>query len=1255
MKQAKRPLPIDKNELLDYFQGSTFDRGEKYFAENRVDFENIDYTLPDLSGYVYGSRKRPYITRVRFISKKKVWSINTCTCTCPVYFDCKHAVALLLAAGKLYGFAGEDESLFALYKDDKAISMKTAKWLQQLDVAISATRAKESAPREIQQPSGIIYILQPIARNPNRELAPGVYYRTRGNKSSLKEITTEHILNSRESTTKDLLIAQLLQTYFEHRAYAFLYENEEDDNSILETGLCAMLSTGRCFSTEQSLTPLQLGPTLQANLKWEPTPTGRLAPALGCDDSASKTYTFPLPWYINEQTGLSGPLRLTIPQKIVDVFLSAPHVEHSETEAIKTYIEKFAPEQPTLLPAADWQREIVEKDPEKKIKLLSKTVTYSDDALKHRGYTFGHPAPFVCVSFDYGIENIDLDSNKKEITITEGNTIKTIVRNLDLERKHVRELQAHSLEALPNWFSPRNKIPFMPTRDTHEKTVSIQSWFRFLNIELPELQKKGWEVEIDPSFTIQSVEAAEHWSSKLEGDGSGWWFELDLGIEVDGVSMPLLPILVQALKRAPFIFGPEDLESLNVDGKFYAPLDDGRHVALPFERVRDLLSIILDIYDRDAENDQVLINVVQAAELSAASINLNLDAYGNLKNLADRIKNFKGIVPIDAPDGFHATLREYQKEGLGWLNFLRELETGGILADDMGLGKTIQTLCQLLIEKREGRLAYPALIVCPTSVLPNWLNEAKKFTPDLKVLALHGSNRQINFDAIYEHDIVVTTYPLIHRDSAYLAQRFWHVVVLDEAQFIRNPDTLSAQAAFSLNANYRICLTGTPVENHLGDLWSQFHFLMPGYLGDQKHFQKYFRQPIEKSKNSQRLRSLSQRIRPFMLRRTKSEVAHELPEKTVIEENVQLQGAQRDLYETVRVTMQKRVKEEIALKGFKRSQIVILEALLRLRQACCDPRLLGSKFSHKAKESAKLSRLMEMVRELVEENRKMLIFSQFTSMLDLIADELNRNKIEYVEIRGDTKDRATPVEKFQNGNVPVFLLSLKAGGTGLNLTAADTVIHFDPWWNPAVENQATDRAHRIGQKKPVFVYKLIAEGTIEKKMLALQERKRALAEGIFDEASAGSINISEEELDNLFRPMNEEEEDDDNDDLDDRQNVRETDAKYKSSKDKLLELQIPMTTDDDSDIDTSESQRNKKASDFNRKKSDKKVDSGKERNIPKTQAHSAKKISESGAEKKDNALNEQKKGDKLDPFIEALLKQGFTIEDIKSGNFLKKT
>jgi SNF2 family DNA or RNA helicase len=403
--------------------------------------------------------------------------------------------------------------------------------------------------------------------------------------------------------------------------------------------------------------------------------------------------------------------------------------------------------------------------------------------------------------------------------------------------------------------------------------------------------------------------------------------------------------------------------------------------------------------------------------------------------------------------------------------------------------------------------------------MSNWKNEAARFTPDLNVLILQGPDRKQYFSEIENYDIILTTYPLMNRDKALYEKLEFHYLILDEAQAIKNAKTKTTQLIYAIKARHRLCVTGTPMENHLGEIWSMYHFLMPGYLGTQQKFNSLFRKPIEQHADDTRGQVLRARIEPFLLRRTKDVVADELPEKTEMIRTVTLSGKQRDLYETVRVAMDKKVRDEIKKKGLARSHIMILDALLKLRQVCCDPQLVKLEKARNVKESAKLDLLMTMIPEMVEEGRKILLFSQFTSMLSIIEKNLKKSKIKYTKLTGQTRKRAEAIEAFQEGDAKVFLISLKAGGVGLNLTAADVVIHYDPWWNPAVERQATDRAHRIGQDKPVFVYKLITEETVEEKIIKMQEKKQALADALYAKKGKAEASFDQSDLMDLLKPL----------------------------------------------------------------------------------------------------------------------------------------
>ena len=450
------------------------------------------------------------------------------------------------------------------------------------------------------------------------------------------------------------------------------------------------------------------------------------------------------------------------------------------------------------------------------------------------------------------------------------------------------------------------------------------------------------------------------------------------------------------------------------------------------------------------------------------------------------VDDFDGIPDAPLPDDFLGELRSYQQTGINWLTFLRKAEMGGVLADDMGLGKTIQALC-MIREK--------TLVVAPRSVLRNWENEASKFRPGLKVSVYHGPDRKFDKDA----DLIITTFALLRGDQEKLTKIEWDMVILDEAQAIKNPQSQVAQAAFKLNARFRVTLTGTLVENRLEELWSQMHFVNPGLLAGRKDFDERYAQPISRADTGV-AKHLRERIRPFILRRLKREVAPELPPRTEQILRCQLSGAEREVYNTVRVATQAKLMERAGAPNV----MAALEALLRLRQASCHAGLVPGQ---SAEGSSKIDLLVDTLSSVVAQGHKALVFSQWTGLLNLIEPHMQGAELDFVRLDGQTRDRQGVVDTFQaDDGPPVMLISLKAGGTGLNLTAADHVFLVDPWWNPAVEDQAADRAHRIGQDKPVMVYRLVAEDTVEERIIALQQRKRALAEAALGSADqAASI------------------------------------------------------------------------------------------------------------------------------------------------------
>jgi superfamily II DNA or RNA helicase len=629
---------------------------------------------------------------------------------------------------------------------------------------------------------------------------------------------------------------------------------------------------------------------------------------------------------------------------------------------------------------------------------------------------------------------------------------------------------------------------------TYRGRDASEGWVRFVSERLPALRELGWRDEVATDFGPRQVEKLGAWDMKI-GDGVGG-YSLEPGIEVDGVRVKLLPILTRLLEQ-----GGIDSARI-VQDQVITSLEDGRVVRLPADRVRQLLAVMGDLLGaaKRVSGDALILPPTEAAAVLDLEeiLSARFDDRAAIRSQIERFRADATYPHATLPPGFKAILRPYQQHGVDWMQALRTEGLSGLLADDMGLGKTAQTIAHICVEHEEGRLSDPALVVVPTSLVPNWIAELTRFAPHLRILVLHGIDRHERRAQQSEADVVITTYTVLARDIEQMKEQRFHLLVLDEAQAIKSPYAKATLAVCQINANQRLCLSGTPIENNLGELWSQFAFLMPGLLGGRRDFAKRYRLPIERRADEVRRSQLARRIRPFMLRRTKAEVVPELPPKHTILRRVTLAPDQRELYETIRATQHESVREHIAASGLAQSRIAVLDALLKLRQACCDPRLVKLDAARAVTSSSKLDDLAEMVSEMVSEGRRILIFSQFTSMLDLIEPRLHAAKIAFASLRGDTRDRAAPVQTFESGQVPVFLISLKAGGRGLNLTSADTVIHYDPWWNPAVEDQASDRAHRIGQTKSVFVFKLIAADTVEERILDLQARKAELASLAFD-------------------------------------------------------------------------------------------------------------------------------------------------------------
>ncbi len=598
---------------------------------------------------------------------------------------------------------------------------------------------------------------------------------------------------------------------------------------------------------------------------------------------------------------------------------------------------------------------------------------------------------------------------------------------------------------------------------------------------LDQLVRSGWSVEIDDKQVRATDEMKAEITSGID------WFDLAGGARFGEETVPLPELLTALERRRPLVL-----------------LSDGSLGIVPGEWL-EKFTAMAQLADRSAgtlrfRNHQAL--------LIDALLGTRTEEAG-FARVRDTITSAQRAEPARESETFRGELRPYQREGLGWLLYLREAGIGGCLADDMGLGKTIQVLA--LLDLLQAEKTAPSIVVAPRSLLFNWKNEAERFTPELRVLEHHGNDRDRDMSRFDQYDLILTTYGTMRLDIAQLAQVEFEYAILDEAQAVKNSSSQIAKAVRLLRSRHRLALSGTPIENHIGELWSLFEFLDPGMLGPARWFQRNF---AAKSVSPEKRQLLGEVLRPLILRRTKEQVAPELPSRTEQTLYCELDPWERKQYEELRQYYRATLLETVRSKGLARSKMHVLEALLRLRQAACHPALLGKPVEG---SSSKLQLLSDELADVLDSGHRALIFSQFTSLLALVRKELDARKITYAYLDGATRNRGEIVEKFQSSDgPPLFLISLKAGGVGLNLTAADYVFLLDPWWNPAVEAQAIDRTHRIGQAKPVVAYRLIARDTVEEKILDLQAAKRDLAGSIINDENSILRVLNAEDLDRLL-------------------------------------------------------------------------------------------------------------------------------------------
>lgn len=675
------------------------------------------------------------------------------------------------------------------------------------------------------------------------------------------------------------------------------------------------------------------------------------------------------------------------------------------------------------------------------------------------------------------------------------------------DERDIKRYSTRDLSSEQNALSRLLRVGFTgPDAQGRYQLLGQNQVLNFFAREFPRMEKE-WNVTLEERLQMSTAKNIERVEPQFQVTSSGiQWFDLNVSFNTTSGER----------------FSATDIQKLVLSGQSHTRLKNGKFAVIDTGAVEKLQEVLLDC-SPDQAGGAYRIRQTQAGFLDATLRQQGWKAQAPADWRAKATQQ-SGETKLECPPlgDLENVLRPYQKHGVAWLHFLRKNNFGGILADEMGLGKTLQALAFLKSVTEAGN-RLPTFVVCPTSLVFNWANEVAKFTPNLKVVALHGPNRHSLFSQIAQSDLVVTSYALIRRDLDKYREFEFDTVILDEAQHIKNRQTQNAQAVKAIRAQHRVVLTGTPLENSVLDLWSIFDFLMPGYLGSAQDFRERYEIPITREKNVESQARLSRRLRPFILRRLKQDVAKDLPPKIEQVSFCELTDDQRAVYQQILDLSRKEVMEAVGTQGLAKSRMVVLTALLRLRQICCDLRLLKldspptGPSVEALQTSGKLEMFAELLEEIIDGGHRVLIFSQFTSMLDLLREHLAAEKIDYCYLDGSTINRGEVVDRFQkNSNIPAFLISLKAGGVGLNLTGADTVIHFDPWWNPAVEDQATDRAHRIGQTKVVTSYKLITRETVEEKILNLQTRKREVIKATLTGEEQLAEALTWEDIQELF-------------------------------------------------------------------------------------------------------------------------------------------
>jgi superfamily II DNA or RNA helicase len=1106
----------------EFFETNAIERGVAYADDGAVERVSVegDRILASVQGHQRYAVQMETVGLRRDPERGLLLSDLAAVCSCPVTIDCKHAAAACIALARQYGLpdgVGDDApvptpprqrvpsvvtpSLAVAQPVREESALQVGQWLRHIgdktqiaggDLRLTWHLLPPKASGELR------WRVSPVLAKRLKSGAWGVGKRYSGMRQALEQL----------ASTLGHAQLGLLRRIAALRNPHHSWEDGWLDSACGATGelLAQLIASGDCYLDSFAGGLLQQGPLRQGTLAWTgdegvgwklelTSGSGRLIP---CDP----------PWWIDGNE--AGPLDSGLDSAAFDAVRTMPPVPSALLAMTLPVLAKLvpglpdAPVAPSAVPPTGFL-----------LRLRARLTP------QHGYLHAGFDADVVAVWLRYGQVLVEPDG----MAAARAPNGRIVVRDLPGERALLAQLAGFGLvtdteaKLVRGHGAPRASVPLAVHRASLEMAQrSSRSHIGLPGAILAAARAAGWTVEGDDASAAPDL-AAETVEVEVGEPGGTDWFELHLGVRLGDERIDLTPVIARLV--AGGAAARAELPRIELDGRSWLlmALPDGRLLRLPEVEVLRLATQIEALFDaqppsgRGWKVDPAL--ALQLDELGGVRA-LTGERLGTLIEALRRL-----AVPTEAepPPGLTAQLRPYQRIGLGWMQRLRETGMGGVLADDMGLGKTVQAIAFLCAEHAAGRLDHPALVVCPASVVGTWQRELERFAPALAVGVLHGADRARDAAALAGHHVIITTYGTLLRDQDMLETVELHLLICDEAQTIKNATAKAGAAVRRLKPRHRLALSGTPLENHLGELHTLMHWLVPGLLGDRVRFDRVFRKPIEGGGDPARTALLRQRIAPFVLRRTKLQVAPELPPRSEALVPLELTDTQRTLYESVRLAMDVRIRNALAEKGLKRSHIDILDALLKLRQVCCDPRLVrGGGVTVAA--SAKLDWLSDTLPGLVEAGRRILLFSQFTSLLDLVeADVLKPANLTWLRLDGATRNRQELVESFQAGAAPIFLLSLKAGGTGLTLTAADTVILLDPWWNPAAEAQAADRAHRIGQDKPVMIYRPVCTGTVEERIQALQARKKGLVEALWDGSGQAGGELTEADLQALLAPL----------------------------------------------------------------------------------------------------------------------------------------